>query len=79
MPDHEELEMILESMIRTLDDHNYKKVTYCRDCYFWGSRSYDETKSKNIRLCRRYDTDTYHDDWCSEAVGKRKEEQRKEE
>ena len=73
MPDHEELEMILESMIRILEDHNYKKVTYCRDCYFWGSRHYDETASSNIKLCRHYETDKFHDDWCSEAVGKRKE------
>ena len=71
MPDHEEMELILESMIRILEDHNYKKVICCSDCYFWGTRSERETGLNKIRTCRHYDKQKYHDEWCSDAVGRR--------
>ena len=73
MPDHEELEMILESMIRILEDHNYKKVIPCEKCYFWGSRHDLDREKHKIRTCRRLQIIKYHDEWCSDAVVIRKD------
>lgn len=68
MPDHEELEMILDGMLHILESYNYKKVTPCSRCWFWGTREEREKGLKHIRECRHCHMDKYHDEWCSDAV-----------
>lgn len=68
MPDHEELEIILDQMMRILEVHHYKKITPCSECWFWGSKFDKEQGLKHVRSCRHYNRDKYHDEYCSDAV-----------
>ena len=68
MPDHEELEMILDQLLHILEVHNYKKITPCEKCWFWGTREEREKNFKHIRRCRRLSLDRYHDEYCSDSV-----------
>lgn len=55
-----------------LEEHNYCKVTRCRDCWFWGDDRTDREYRFPSARCRRHKVDTYHDDFCSDAVEIRK-------
>lgn len=68
MPDHEEMEMILDQMLRILEVHGYKKINPCERCWFWGTKKEREQNLKHIRKCRRYDIDKFHDEYCSDSV-----------
>ena len=68
MPDHEEMKIILDTLMHILDAHNYKKVIPCDQCWFWGTRDEREKGLKHIRNCRHIHRDKYHDEWCSDAV-----------
>lgn len=54
--------------INWLEDHNYCKVTKCANCYFWGDLHIDVSYKFPCARCRRHKVDTYHDDYCSDAV-----------
>lgn len=60
-----------ESFEAWLEEHNYCKVTRCAKCYFWGIAHGMATEMQNgrkVNRCRYHKIDTYHDDYCSEAV-----------
>lgn len=57
--------------ISWLEEHNYCKVTRCAKCYFWGNSRSECCEAQNGRRfnrCRYHKVDTYHDDYCSDAV-----------
>ena len=60
--------------IRWLEDHNYCKVVKCERCYFWGDLHTDLAYKFPCDRCRKHKIDTYHDDYCSDAVEVKKSE-----
>lgn len=58
--------------IRWLEDHNYCKVVPCSRCYFWGHAL--DPEMARVKRCRNHQTDTYHDDYCSDALERKKED-----
>lgn len=54
--------------ISWLEEHNYCKVVICERCYFWGDLHTDLAYKFPCARCRKHKIDTYHDDYCSDAV-----------
>lgn len=61
-----------EAFQQWLEDHNYCKVVPCEQCHFWGHAL--DPKHASVKRCRAHQVDTYHDDFCSDAVMVRKGE-----
>lgn len=57
-----------EDFMEWLADHGYCKVTQCEACYFWGDHRRDQAYRFPTARCRRHKIDTYHDDYCSDAI-----------
>ena len=54
--------------IRWLEEHNYCKIVKCERCHFWGDPHHDQAYRFPEARCRKHKIDTYHDDYCSDAV-----------
>ena len=54
--------------IRWLEEPNYCKEVHCERCHFWGDPHHDQAYRFPEARCRKHNIDTYHDDYCSDAV-----------
>lgn len=61
---------LLDAFLQFLEDHNYCKRTYCRDCQNW---MHSPHANNNRRYCIHWKAITWASDWCSEAREKVKD------
>ena len=70
---------ILDRILELLqEDMHLEQVCYCKECYYWGT-SGERTEGSPVynafmRHCRNYGHDKVWDDYCSDGVKVRKED-----
>ena len=64
---------ILDSILEVLREYlNLEQVTYCKECYFWGTAGERNEASPIhnalMRHCRKYGQDKIWNDYCSDGI-----------